>query len=29
MNGPVGDEPVGELELVHTFTGPMPVLLRR
>ncbi|MFJ6164214.1 L-dopachrome tautomerase-related protein [Micromonospora orduensis] len=24
MNGPVGDEPVGELELVHTFTGPMP-----
>ncbi|MFI2648458.1 L-dopachrome tautomerase-related protein [Micromonospora fulviviridis] len=24
MNGPMGDEPVGELELVHTFTGPMP-----
>ena len=24
VNGPVGDEPVGELELVHTFTGPMP-----
>ena len=24
MNGPVGDQPVGELELVHTFTGPMP-----
>jgi sugar lactone lactonase YvrE len=24
MNGPVPDEPVGELELVHTFTGPMP-----
>ncbi|WP_238424116.1 major royal jelly family protein [Micromonospora parastrephiae] len=24
MNGPVGDEPIGELELVHTFTGPMP-----
>ncbi|MFI7489690.1 L-dopachrome tautomerase-related protein [Micromonospora echinaurantiaca] len=24
MNGPVGGEPVGELELVHTFTGPMP-----
>lgn len=24
MNGPVGDEPVGGLELVHTFTGPMP-----
>ncbi|MCW3841944.1 major royal jelly family protein [Micromonospora yasonensis] len=24
MNGPVGDQPVGELELVHTFTGAMP-----
>ena len=24
MNGPVGDEPIGELELVHTFDGPMP-----
>ena len=24
MNGPVGEQPVGELELVHTFTGPMP-----
>ncbi|MFV2112973.1 L-dopachrome tautomerase-related protein [Micromonospora sp. LOL_025] len=24
MTGPVGDEPVGELEVVHTFTGPMP-----
>ncbi|GAA4574593.1 L-dopachrome tautomerase-related protein [Micromonospora coerulea] len=24
MTGPVPDEPVGELELVHTFTGPMP-----
>ena len=24
MNGPVADEPVGELELVHTFTGAMP-----
>ncbi|WBB68061.1 L-dopachrome tautomerase-related protein [Micromonospora sp. WMMD812] len=24
MNGPVGAEPVGELELVHSFTGPMP-----
>ncbi|MGC1213087.1 MAG: L-dopachrome tautomerase-related protein [Micromonospora sp.] len=24
MNGPVGDEPVGKLELVHTFTGAMP-----
>ncbi|MGY0003198.1 L-dopachrome tautomerase-related protein [Micromonospora sp. I033] len=24
MNGPMGDEPVGDLELVHTFTGPMP-----
>lgn len=24
MNGPVGDQPVGELELVYTFTGPMP-----
>ncbi|GAB3183178.1 sugar lactone lactonase YvrE [Micromonospora palomenae] len=24
MNGPLADEPVGDLELVHTFTGPMP-----
>jgi sugar lactone lactonase YvrE len=24
VNGPVGAEPVGTLELVHTFTGPMP-----
>ncbi|MFI6263716.1 L-dopachrome tautomerase-related protein [Micromonospora sp. NPDC051006] len=24
MSGPVGVEPVGELELVHAFTGPMP-----
>ncbi|MET8837969.1 L-dopachrome tautomerase-related protein [Micromonospora sp. NPDC004540] len=24
MNGPMGGEPVGDLELVHTFTGPMP-----
>ncbi|OZV83887.1 gluconolaconase [Micromonospora echinospora] len=24
MNGPTGDEAVGRLELVHTFTGPMP-----
>ncbi|MEV2236793.1 L-dopachrome tautomerase-related protein [Micromonospora sp. NPDC049891] len=24
MSEPVSDEPVGELELVHAFTGPMP-----
>ncbi|RLK23934.1 sugar lactone lactonase YvrE [Micromonospora sp. M71_S20] len=24
MSGPVAAEPVGELELVHAFTGPMP-----
>ncbi|MFC8616140.1 L-dopachrome tautomerase-related protein [Micromonospora purpureochromogenes] len=24
VTGPVGDEPLGELELVHSFTGPMP-----
>ncbi|MEV0881534.1 L-dopachrome tautomerase-related protein [Micromonospora echinofusca] len=24
MTGPVSDEPVGALEVVHTFTGPMP-----
>ncbi|MGC5333660.1 L-dopachrome tautomerase-related protein [Micromonospora sp. DT62] len=24
MSGPVAGEPVGELELVHSFTGPMP-----
>ncbi|MBM7489586.1 hypothetical protein JOD64_000808 [Micromonospora luteifusca] len=24
MNGPLADELVGDLELVHTFTGPMP-----
>ncbi|MEV0805981.1 L-dopachrome tautomerase-related protein [Micromonospora sp. NPDC050200] len=24
MTGPVADEPLGELELVHAFTGPVP-----
>ncbi|WP_428966055.1 L-dopachrome tautomerase-related protein [Micromonospora fluostatini] len=24
MTAPVGDQPAGELEVVHTFTGPMP-----